>query len=510
MKVNWIPIVERKNSLLFQDFLVQGSSHRHFKEALGVDYAYGTNKYVDGRTSMDLSDLNGSSAVIAAEIEKDEGYYAKFAEMCYSQARDLIETSARIGRTSDLAQKRNPELDALFEEYAEAAFHMIPFLIMANVVEFMFQDRLAAMLKEEARIVDDTEIQNYLRKLVIPDRESLVAEEIRDMLEIGVLIQRNESAGALLQEEVEVAHKVFPDVAPDIWGRITGHVEKFAWMNTIGYLGDPMTTRDVVERLKHLARRDCAGRLEARRQEREAAHAQFNGVVENLNLSADFVRLAEIAGEYIYLRIYRMDAMLIGHHNVRPLLGEIARRMGVKADDILYMTHHEIQCFLRGMSRPSENEINRRREGYALVMLNRDAKLYTGDDLAELKAQEPVLQTDYSGIRVLPGTPASLGEWTGTARIVREPVDMDKVGEGDVLVSIMTTPDLILAMERSGAIVTDEGGMLCHAAIVSRELGIPCVIGTKTATLAILDGDTTKVTADELEGMVEILERKFQ
>ena len=75
----------------------------------------------------------------------------------------------------------------------------------------------------------------------------------------------------------------------------------------------------------------------------------------------------------------------------------------------------------------------------------------------------------------------------------KEEISLLKFGE--VLVTSMTTPDYVMAMEKSAAIVTNEGGMLCHAAIVSREMGIPCVIGTKIATKVLQTGDVIEDTA---------------
>src|SRR4030067_3084786 len=77
---------------------------------------------------------------------------------------------------------------------------------------------------------------------------------------------------------------------------------------------------------------------------------------------------------------------------------------------------------------------------------------------------------------VIKGRPASLGVAEGPVKVVRAVKDLSKVAEGDVLVARMTTPDYVPAMRRAVAIVTDEGGVTCHAAIVARELGLPSVI----------------------------------
>ena len=75
--------------------------------------------------------------------------------------------------------------------------------------------------------------------------------------------------------------------------------------------------------------------------------------------------------------------------------------------------------------------------------------------------------------------------------------------DNEILVSPMTVPDYLPAMKKAKAIITDEGGITCHAAIVSRELGIPCIVGTKIATQVLKDGDRVEVDANK--GIVKIL-----
>src|SRR5205823_4683328 len=84
--------------------------------------------------------------------------------------------------------------------------------------------------------------------------------------------------------------------------------------------------------------------------------------------------------------------------------------------------------------------------------------------------------------------------------LLSETDEMEKVQPGDILVTVMTTPDMVPAMKRAAAIVTDEGGMTCHAAIVSRELGVPAVVGTKKATKTLKD--RAMVTVDGEKGHV--------
>ncbi|MEW5896187.1 MAG: phosphoenolpyruvate synthase [Nanoarchaeota archaeon] len=100
-----------------------------------------------------------------------------------------------------------------------------------------------------------------------------------------------------------------------------------------------------------------------------------------------------------------------------------------------------------------------------------------------------------AGKILLKGETASPGVYSGAVRLIKNASELGKVQKGDVLVTAMTTPDMVPAMQKAGAIVTDEGGMTCHAAIVSREMGIPCIVGTETATATLKEGEIVTVHA---------------
>ena len=101
---------------------------------------------------------------------------------------------------------------------------------------------------------------------------------------------------------------------------------------------------------------------------------------------------------------------------------------------------------------------------------------------------------------LIKGLGASPGIASGPVTVIMGVDELDKVKEGDVMVTTMTTPDMVPAMRRASGIVTDEGGVTCHAAIISRELGIPCVVGTANGTSTLKEN--TNVTADGKKGLV--------
>ena len=108
-------------------------------------------------------------------------------------------------------------------------------------------------------------------------------------------------------------------------------------------------------------------------------------------------------------------------------------------------------------------------------------------------------QKELSGLVVSKGS----GKVIGTVKVIGSAAEISKMKHGDILVAGMTAPDYVVGMKKAAAIVTDEGGMTSHAAIVSRELGVPCIVGTKIATKLLKDGD--KIEVDTSKGVVRKL-----
>jgi phosphohistidine swiveling domain-containing protein len=171
-----------------------------------------------------------------------------------------------------------------------------------------------------------------------------------------------------------------------------------------------------------------------------------------------------------------------------PLLQELASRFDLTFDDISHLTPEEI---LNLESNVPQN-IESRKSGYAVTKQNGIRNVYCGKELSDLRL---MLTDGYSCDQVC-GNPANKGFARGIARVLKDKSEIGKVEKGEILVTAMTTPDFIPAMERAAAFVTDEGGITCHAAIVSRELGKPCIVATGNATKVLKDGDLIEVDAN--------------
>ena len=171
-------------------------------------------------------------------------------------------------------------------------------------------------------------------------------------------------------------------------------------------------------------------------------------------------------------------------------------------DELLSFAPEEILALLDGRLRADQRDLIAQRNKQSLWILTKDGYCLSTDpavfaDLAPLLEGE--ITTDVRGYC------ASRGIVRGTVRIVLDEKDFSKIQEGDVLVTMMTRPEFMPVMQKASAFVTNEGGITCHAAIISREMKKPCIIGTKNATKVLRDGDLVEVDADK--GVVTILEK---
>ncbi len=222
--------------------------------------------------------------------------------------------------------------------------------------------------------------------------------------------------------------------------------------------------------------------------------ARDKGLLKNINW----------AQKYAWLLTASVERSLIATFKLQNFYRLISLAAGIKYADWIHLTSVEIKQALAGSLKISMQEIAKRKSGYFYIFENGKPSLYTG---AKARALTKQLERATAALPTktdqIVGQPASPGQVTGRVRICRSAAEAAKLGPGEILVAVMTTPDYVPAMKQAAAIVTDEGGLLSHAAIVSRELGKPCIVGTKIATRLLKYGDMVEVDAGS--GIVKLL-----
>ncbi len=204
-----------------------------------------------------------------------------------------------------------------------------------------------------------------------------------------------------------------------------------------------------------------------------------------------------------YWREHRKKANLMGIHVLFKILEVLEVSTGIPTALLSYLAPQEIESVLHGVITRQDLE-RRRKEGVMIVQTASGYRIHVGEEARSLREEcEDKKDGGTASEQVLMGQVASQGYAKGVARIILREQDFHRFETGDILVTGMTRPEFVPLMKRAAGIVTNEGGITCHAAIISRELGKPCVIGTRRATEIIHEGDIVEVRANH--GTVRVL-----
>lgn len=224
-------------------------------------------------------------------------------------------------------------------------------------------------------------------------------------------------------------------------------------------------------------------------------------------LDDDSRRIAEYMQLMMYLRDIRKDSIAQMLSISYELFAVMLERAGIDSQHAPYVLVRECMQGVEHLASIRKNIEQRKNGGLYLSHLDFSYETELCD--FEIAAADFNDWTKHSmhNSEAFKGQVACRGNVRGIVRIIIDPLDDKGFQKGDVLVTSMTRPEFISIMKKASAVITNEGGITCHAAIVSRELSIPCIIGTKVATQILKDGDLVEVDAEK--GIVTILQRSI-
>ncbi len=319
------------------------------------------------------------------------------------------------------------------------------------------------------------QIQEAIRAYCRPAR-NFMFEEKEDLKKILQKI--------IHQHRRNITLRNLQDTYKDIYGKLAKHQKKYYWISNNYKYARYLDTRYFFNRLK---------KIDAAKKASPIKKSQKN---INKGIQKSDTRLLKKLGIIMGLHDERKRLNMMSHYWNFEFLKAIAKKMGAPYELLKFASFGEVKNLL------TEGEINvvqlaQRRKGCINVNF-KDGKEYwlTGSDYTSLKKE--VLEPEKHEGRVIRGITANRGRVTGRAVVVLNvKKEGKKIRRGDILITSMTRPEFLPYLELVKAIVTDEGGITSHAAIISREMSLPCIIGTKIATKVLKDGDLVEVDAEK-------------
>jgi len=468
MDIKWQPIVKTRASLLFQWYVFVGHRKKYYKNSLGIDFGLRNQKIVADEISIDLNEFIQLEKLLTSKIQENKHFIKNFITSCYEFSARLLDTFLKIKVYDGFGNLNSKELLNFYLEYEKSVLGLMPFLNTILVIDGILKKEIIKNLEKDLHIKDKQEQDLLISKLIIPKKKSFFVEETEEILKIAI------------KSQADPNHDISLDVQK--------YLDKFAWMTSIAYLGKFQTEEFVREKIDSLLKENPKEKLSQIELIRQQTQSDFNTAFKEISTVSELKEMIDFSREMLYLQTYRLDIFFLAYFNVYKLLEEISRRLKIQSDDVVYLTGEEIVNCVSKQEVFSLKTIQERKQTYALILENDKFTLFAGDQVKKT-IKQTTLQKEVRG------TVASRGRATGKVKLLLTVDDISKVERGDIIVSPMTRPELVPAIIRSGGIITDFGGMLCHAAIISREFGIPCLVGTLKATSVFTDGDIVELNA---------------
>ena len=488
MKMKWKKVVNRKNSVLFLYFLTSEQDEKSCKRILGQNIGYRYYVYLDGDIYSPEEDFNRVHNKLQERIDREGYSFLKdFALKWENIGNYLISFSKKLNK--DFSSVSDKELLSLFKNYVKINGNLSSAIQIPLNVGFILEKKIGDILGSKLKN-NKKAIQDYFLILTTPNRINENERELRSLFSIGAYIQNSKIPLNKLDEKS--------------YRMIDSHIKEFGWLNVGRYFRDRYKRDDVLQRLTDVIKENCKERLETIIKSEKDNKKKIKRIFKELNFTAEEKMIIDLTRNYVFLRTFRMNAFMISSFYARPILIEIASRMNLDLKSLISLTPPEIIKYFSGNKKVPLKLIKERRSGYGMFEHSGKITVFPVKEIEKYKNKYKI-EEKIEQVSDIRGTIANKGYIRGLAKIVKSIDDIDKVKTGNILVAPMTIPEMISAMQRAAAFVTDEGGILCHAAIVSREMNKPCIIGTRIATKVLKDGDLVEVDANK--GIVKIIKK---
>lgn len=512
-KPKWFPAEQRGSS---KDFplmpatltLYRITTSSAFRKAIGVKWSasFVLDMGLDSMKNYVREDQwNDICNKCYIKVKKNPFFQEKLVREFAKRAPNFLNFCESIYK-SDLRQKDNKKLLELYEKYIKLYEDIYvwgePFAFAAR---FQLSDYLSEYLKNILQKRNETErFDEYFNTLITPSQKPFITEEKEELLKIALKI-KNHGLKTLFEKNLKFITKEIKKY-PHIDNEIGEHTEKYQWIpyNYGSYL---LTKNYFLRELKTIIEENLATvELKKIEQIYGGLKNRRSKITKELKINKHHQKLFDALRWNSFIIDYKKKVFTLSHFYINfSLMKEIANRLKIKQSLAHCLLKAEMEKALLQNKLVPQKILEQRYKRLVVFIKNSRVILLVGKKAEQFLKKQGIVQEKLEEVKEIKGQIANTGIVKGKVKIVTGPKDFSKMKKGEILVTHMTTPEFIPILKKAIAIVTDEGGITCHAAIVSRELNIPCVIGTKIATKVLKDNDLVEVDANN--GLIKILKK---
>lgn len=430
--------------------------------------------------ACDENDMLRIARLYKGHHEKDKNYTKKLMQNWKKRVEAFYDFCKEIDK-HDLSDVSDNKLLELLENFTKLYLAEYAIPILTDSISLFCEGEIQKLLKQElSKKGLAEEYNNYLTKLTQPVDLSFICEEKNELLQIALGLAN----GKYLASGKEINQK------------LENHAKKWFWVHNNYARAIVLDTEYFLKRVEEHAKEglDIKRKIDNFQKQYEHAKKEKLKIIEKAGLCEDLKSLIQLSDEHVYWQDMRKKANLIADHYLEFFVKEISNRKKIDVEDLKATNAYELIGLLKG-KKIDRDKLKQRKKMCCMIFTPEKSLLFDYEKAAMIDRE---IKEKYSinDVKDLYGTVANMGKITAKARLVSGPKDFDKLKQGEILITSMTRPEFIPIMRRAAGVVTDEGGLTCHAAIVSREFNIPCIVGTKIAMKVFKDGDLVELNAN--------------
>ncbi|EKE11290.1 MAG: hypothetical protein ACD_15C00111G0019 [uncultured bacterium] len=500
-KRQWDFYVNRRFNWYLESTQIKANSNEAQSDVLGFSLACPNYLILNGYEYGFNGDHKENARHLEEMFQNDHNFFAKFRDKIIDIVAEVEQYKKSLER-ENFFEHTPKQLKVAHEKFF--AIYLKSFIPGWSRPDDYLQNKLAGIIRQKTE--DEKKREEIFSAIAVCPSEKL-----------SELIYVNEPIDlALIAKEIKNGSHDIDNLPREIEVKLENHVQRYSWLKSpVAINEDSFVPEDYRGRLKNLLQKDLGEFLENIDATRKDQTEKYQSALAETNFTSEEKKIIEAVRDFIFLRTYSTEASDSLFYSARTSLFEaIARKLRIPSREAVMLSWDEIDDYLSrpddgGLTNEAREIAERRRESYSIIWLDGEVTIYAGKESADLseRIREAFIRGDESVGKIdeIRGSVGCKGFARGRVCVVLDALGAQKMQVGDILVSSMTTPDIISAMEKAGAFVTDEGGITCHAAIVAREFKKPCIIGTKIATQVLKDGDLVEVDANE--GVVRVLKK---
>ncbi|MHB8830733.1 MAG: PEP-utilizing enzyme [Patescibacteria group bacterium] len=454
---------------------------------------------------IDMDTWTKAHDALKQKVEADNKTVEHLIDMANEHGEKMNKWTEENVYQRDLTKLTGQELIDLLNTFGEMQAKEYTYGTALPVLDYLgfsfVEGNLNQILKAK---VPEQDFTKYFSLFTEPAYPSFARDQETDLLKL--MAKYYGKAGWIDDMKSKTLDEI-KTLHPDFYADLEKHTVKHAWVYYV-YMGPAFTEQNFLGFVKEYLHQnvnptDKLNQMEARYQEIKKSKDEFMAKVE----LDDFQRaILNLAGKFVWAKPRRKDYQTKSYYHIEKLMREIAKRLSISLEQARSAPWDMLKESLVDGKPIDINILNDIRK-FHIVLGNDDGSvsLLRGQEAEDYSAKQIIREStdlDTQGLKEIKGVCACPGKVKGIVRIINVPEDMSKMEEGNILVSTATTPSIVPAMKQAAAIITDEGGLTCHASIISRELLIPCIVGMKIATKVLKDGDMVEVDAEK--GLVTI------